>query len=125
MPYCSNCGNYYYEGTLTCSCGKSLKAPKTNCRDVGGESKPVRKQERDKLCPYCNGKGNVDGPIDGSLTVTCSVCKGRRYNLIPEDWGKCTECNGIGEFTYGVGIGKVRKPCPNCQGTGWKEQQEN
>lgn len=69
---------------------KVAQRKKTNDAEVGEKSKYVHKQERDKLCPYCNGKGNVDGPIDGSLTVTCSVCKGRRYNLIPEDWGKCT-----------------------------------
>jgi DnaJ-class molecular chaperone len=124
MPYCSSCGNYYYEGTLTCNCGKSLKR-KINISGVGDESKIAHVQKKDKLCPYCNGKGNIDGPVNGSVTVTCSVCKGRRYNLIPEDWQKCNECNGVGEFIYGMGIGKVRKPCPNCQGTGWKEEQEN
>jgi DnaJ-class molecular chaperone len=119
MPYCSSCGSHYYEGTLVCSCGKTLVGQGKTTEASKGQSKKERKQERDKICPYCNGKGNVVGPFGGEITITCPVCRGRRYNLIPEDWLKCNECQASGEFTYGSGIASVRKPCPECKGTGW------
>ena len=40
-------------------------------------------------------------PMRGEITNTCPVCRGRRYNLIPEDWLDCKECGGTGEFSYG------------------------
>jgi hypothetical protein len=122
MPYCPKCGNHYYVGTSSCStCGESLTEEAKKTGDSGGEHKTVRKQERDKRCPYCNSTGKVDGPIGGDIIVTCPVCRGKRYNLIPEDWIWCKECNGTGEFTFGSGTAAVRKPCPECKGTGWLE----
>jgi hypothetical protein len=121
MPYCANCGRRYEVGTRFCSnCGKPLN---NRYETLGSEGEPKKRrlQERDKRCPYCNSMGKVDGPIGGDITETCPVCKGRRYNLIPEDWLKCSECSSTGEFTYGSGIAYTRKPCPECKGTGWAE----
>jgi DnaJ-class molecular chaperone len=120
MPYCPKCGNQYYAGSQSCStCGQPLaeQAEYTENRRI--EPETVRHQERDKPCPYCHGTGKVDGPIGGEIMVTCPVCKGRRYNLIPEDWLKCSECGATGEFTYGAGMAYTRKPCHECKGTGW------
>lgn len=120
MPYCPKCGNFYYIGTRSCStCGELLAGPAEKTGITGGEYRTARKQERDKRCPYCNSTGKIDGPIGGEITVTCPVCRGRRYNLIPEDWLWCRECLGTGEFTYGNSKATFRKPCPECNGTGW------
>ena len=120
MPYCPKCGNYYYVDAHSCStCGELLAGQAGKTGDAADEHKTVRKQEKDKRCPFCNSTGKVDGPIGGDITVTCPVCRGRRYNLIPEDWLKCSDCGATGEFTYGSGIAYTRKPCPECKGTGW------
>ena len=115
MPYCPKCGNFYYSGTLSCStCGQLLNSvgkPKV----TGGEFSTVRKQTREKRCPYCNSLGNVNGPVGRDAIAICPVCKGRRYNLIPEDWHGCKRCNGTGEYAYSI----IRKPCLECKGTGW------
>jgi len=120
MPYCPKCGNFYYVGTRSCStCGESLGEPADKTGASGGEYRARRKQERDKRCPYCKATGKVEGPIGGEITITCPVCRGRRYNLIPEDWLWCRECLGAGEFIYGSQGATFRKPCPECNGTGW------
>jgi hypothetical protein len=116
MPYCPKCRSHYYIGSRYCSnCGELLVGQAEKTSGTGGEYKSARIQERDKRCPYCNCSGNVDGPIGRDVTVTCPVCKGRRYNLIPEDWLLCRTCKGTGEYTYST----ERKPCLNCKGTGW------
>jgi hypothetical protein len=116
MPYCPKCGNHYYVGTHSCSaCGQLLVEQPNR---TGGETK---KSKRDKLCPYCNATGRVDGRMGGPSTIPCPVCNGRRYNFISEDWLKCSECGGTGQFTFGAGIAYTRKPCPDCKGTGWAE----
>jgi DNA-directed RNA polymerase subunit M/transcription elongation factor TFIIS len=122
MPYCPKCGNHYYPNTRICStCGETLSGQAEKRLDIDSEHKSVRKQEKDKRCPYCNSTGRVEGPVAGDVSVACPVCRGRRYNLIPEDWIWCKECNGSGEFIYGSGLASVRKPCPDCKGTGWVE----
>ena len=120
MPYCPKCGNFYYVGIRSCStCGELLLGPREEMGDTNGEYKPVWKGEIDKRCPYCNSTGKVDGPINGEKFLTCPVCKGRRYNLIPEDWVWCRRCLGKGELKYGNITASFRKPCPSCNGTGW------
>jgi hypothetical protein len=122
MPYCPKCGNYYDVGTRSCStCGQLFAEQIERTGNIGGEPETVRKQERDRRCPYCNARGSLEGPINGPPTVTCPVCKGRRYNLIPEDWLKCSKCGSTGGFAYGAGIAYVRKLCPECKGAGWLE----
>jgi DNA-directed RNA polymerase subunit RPC12/RpoP len=122
MALCANCGEHYYDRAHFCSnCGKPIDGEHKKVEYSGAEPKSQHKQEKDKRCPYCNSTGKVDGPIGGDLTVTCPVCKGRRYNLIPEDWLKCSKCGSAGGFAYGAGSAYVRKLCPECKGAGWLE----
>jgi DnaJ-class molecular chaperone len=79
----------------------------------------MQRQEKTRECPYCNSTGKVEGAISGPATVTCPVCNGRRYNMIPGDWLKCEECGGTGEFSFGSEEATFRKPCPECKGKGW------
>ena len=120
MPYCPKCGDFYYIGTSHCStCGRLLTGP----REPDSGFKPARKQQQDKPCQYCHSTGKVDQPVGGSATTTCPVCKGRRHNLIPEDWQWCRMCFGSGELTYGNSNETFRKPCPECNGTGWAKSR--
>jgi hypothetical protein len=73
----------------------------------------------DKRCPYCRGTGKVDASASGIKIVACPVCRGRKYNFIPESSPICKECYGTGEFISDNAIAYVRNPCPQCQGTGW------
>jgi DnaJ-class molecular chaperone len=118
MPYCPKCGNFYYAGSSSCStCGGLFVGQAEKKGGTSGEYKTARKQARDKRCPYCNSTGRVAAPVGRDVTETCPVCKGRRFNLILEDWQQCKRCKGKGEYTYSI----VRKPCLECKGTGWLE----
>ena len=120
MPYCSKCGRFYYVTSRSCStCGELFLEQVEKAGDTGSRFQSARRPERDKRCPYCNSTGKVDGPAGGEITVTCPVCRGKRYNLIPENWLWCKECDGTGEYIYGNGVAKFRKPCLDCKGTGW------
>ncbi len=123
MPYCPKCGRFFYTGTRSCStCGELLEGQMEKRRDAAGGYKTVNKQEKDRRCPYCQGTGKVEGPIEGELIVTCPVCRGRRYNLIPQYWLWCKECDGKGEYIFGNNAARFRNPCPECKGTGWVER---
>ena len=74
---------------------------------------------QDKRCPYCRGIGTVDATASGIKIITCPVCKGRKYNFIPEGSQICKECYGAGEFVSENAAAYTRNPCPQCKGTGW------
>jgi DnaJ-class molecular chaperone len=119
MRTCPDCGKSCANDAKYCSyCG----IPFDNW-GIKRESEEIvvksRKQEREKRCPFCQNTGRLDMPMRGEITVTCPVCRGRRYNLIPEDWLGCKECGGTGEFSFGFGLAYTRKPCPECKGTAW------
>jgi DnaJ-class molecular chaperone len=116
MPYCPKCRNFYYVGSVTCStCGESLAEQAVKTGGTVGQFIAARKKEAERQCPYCRSSGKVKAPVGRDSTVTCPVCNGRRYNLIPEDWLRCKRCEGTGEYNYST----VRKPCLVCKGTGW------
>ena len=121
MPYCPNCGNHYYEGTKICECGQLLGKQDV---ETAAKSTPKSKFHLEKPCRFCHTIGKIEEPIDGKFSITCPVCGGRRYNLIPEDWVPCGECLGSGEFAHGSGAAIVRKPCLECKGIGWKAGQQ-
>jgi hypothetical protein len=73
----------------------------------------------DKRCPYCRGTGKVDATASGIKIITCPVCKGRKYNFIPENSQICKECFGVGEYIAANTAAYIRNPCPQCKGTGW------
>jgi desulfoferrodoxin-like iron-binding protein len=70
-------------------------------------------------CPYCRGTGIGSESAPGAIMTTCPACEGKRFNFIHEDSQLCTKCCGTGEFVYASGIATIRKPCPDCHGTGW------
>jgi DnaJ-class molecular chaperone len=80
----------------------------------------LQRQEKTRPCPFCSSTGSIEGPMGGPTATSCPVCKGRRHNQIPGDWLKCAECGGTGEFTFGAGKANFRKPCPECEGSGWR-----
>jgi DnaJ-class molecular chaperone len=119
MRMCPDCGKSCADDARYCSyCGIPLDnwGMKRDSEEIIVKS---QKQERTRPCPFCSSTGRLDMPMRGENTLTCPVCKGRRYNLIPKDWLSCKECGGSGEFTYGFGFSYTRKPCPECKGTGW------
>jgi hypothetical protein len=112
MQQCPVCRRTFSADARYCSyCGKPLVDHEIKSHSEETPIKP-RKQEREKPCPFCHSTGKIDIPMRGEINLVCPVCKGRRYNFIPEDYRECIECSGTGEFTYGTGIGYTRKPCP-------------
>jgi DnaJ-class molecular chaperone len=71
-----------------------------------------------KRCAYCRGQGLVAGAGGSSaLPETCPVCNQRRYNLVPGAASICGCCGGSGRVPAGNG---VWRPCPDCNGIGYK-----
>ncbi len=123
MPFCPNCGRSIRGGDSFCSqCGANLRAhiESEGVQYGNSESRPTRDMERE--CAYCRGSGLVDGPLGPANQIRCPVCKGRRYNLVPDDWKRCKDCGGRGEELYGGGITKSRRRCPMCGGIGWASE---
>jgi DnaJ-class molecular chaperone len=93
--------------------------------DCNGESTHSQERGRTRLlkrgCVYCNTTGQRPGPLGIATPLPCNVCKGRGYNLIPEDWSECAECGGTGKVTYVFGIARMDKRCTACHGEGWAE----
>jgi DnaJ-class molecular chaperone len=118
MPYCPKCGNHYYEGTEVCSCGQQLAKPNN---DIGVKSTSIRIFHQEKSCPYCRATGKIEAGVGGKATIICPICHGLRYNLIPQDWITCEECQGDGVSIYSS-LSTGREPCPQCKGSGWKNR---
>lgn len=89
----------------------------------GGSDHHEENHERTRLvrrdCAYCDGMGQRPGPLGMASPVPCNVCKGRGYNLLPEDWVECCDCGGTGKVIHTVGIACIPRKCTECRGKGW------
>ena len=89
--------------------------------DISGQRDTERKRtnlvRRD--CAYCDGTGQRPGPLGMASPVTCNVCRGRAYNLVPDHWVECGNCGGTGKVIHTVGIASIPKKCTQCLGKGW------
>jgi DnaJ-class molecular chaperone len=71
----------------------------------------------EKRCSYCHGQGTVHDP-GGVLSdkVSCPVCSGRGFNLVPRDANHCGYCRGTGRITRDAEQSDL---CPDCGGIGY------